>query len=75
MKPVCCFAPGATPFDAPDFAIIGSDSIASALHDLTGNLAFVATALVSVFPVVAASPSAIMFASVTERPRDRSAPR
>jgi putative ABC transport system permease protein len=60
------------PFDAPDnFAIIGSDSIMSLWHDLTGNLAFVATALVSVFLVVGGIVIMnIMLASVTERTRE-----
>jgi len=41
------------PYDAKDnFAILGSDSIMALWHDLTGNLAFVAMALVSVFLVV-----------------------
>jgi putative ABC transport system permease protein len=57
------------PYDAPDnFAIIGSDSIMSLWHDLTANLAFVATALVSVFLVVGGIVIMnIMLASVTER--------
>jgi putative ABC transport system permease protein len=60
------------PYDAPDnFAIIGSDSIMSLWHDLTGNLAFVATALVSVFLVVGGIVIMnIMLASVTERTRE-----
>jgi len=60
------------PYDAPDnFAIIGSDSIMGLWHDLTGNLAFVATALVSVFLVVGGIVIMnIMLASVTERTRE-----
>src|SRR6266849_2145460 len=41
------------PYNSADnFAILGSDSIMQLWHDLTGNLAFVAMALVSVFLVV-----------------------
>src|SRR5947208_14023922 len=41
------------PYDAKDnFAILGSDSIMALWHDLTGNLAFVAMALVGVCLVV-----------------------
>ncbi len=60
------------PFDAPDnFAILGSDSIMALWHDLTGNLAFVAVALVSVFLVVGGIVIMnIMLASVTERTRE-----
>ena len=57
---------------APDnFAILGSDSIMALWHDLTGNLAFVAMALVSVFLVVGGIVIMnIMLASVTERTRE-----
>jgi len=60
------------PYDAPDnFAILGSDSIMQLWHDLTGNLAFVAMALVSVFLVVGGIVIMnIMLASVTERTRE-----
>jgi putative ABC transport system permease protein len=60
------------PYDAPDnFAILGSDSIMALWHDLTGNLAFVAVALVSVFLVVGGIVIMnIMLASVTERTRE-----
>jgi putative ABC transport system permease protein len=60
------------PFNAPDnFAILGSDSIMQLWHDLTGNLAFVAVALVSVFLVVGGIVIMnIMLASVTERTRE-----
>jgi len=60
------------PNDAPDnFAIIGSDSIMALWHDLTGNLAFVAMALVSIFLVVGGIVIMnIMLASVTERTRE-----
>jgi putative ABC transport system permease protein len=60
------------PNDAPDnFAILGSDSIMALWHDLTGNLAFVAMALVSVFLVVGGIVIMnIMLASVTERTRE-----
>jgi putative ABC transport system permease protein len=59
-------------YDAPDnFAILGSDSIMALWHDLTGNLAFVAMALVSVFLVVGGIVIMnIMLASVTERTRE-----
>jgi len=58
--------------DAPDnFAILGSDSIMELWHQLTGNLAFVAMALVSVFLVVGGIVIMnIMLASVTERTRE-----
>jgi putative ABC transport system permease protein len=60
------------PYDAPDnFAILGSESIMALWHDLTGNLAFVAVALVSVFLVVGGIVIMnIMLASVTERTRE-----
>ena len=60
------------PYDAPDnFAILGSDSIMALWHDLTGNLAFVAMALVSIFLVVGGIVIMnIMLASVTERTRE-----
>jgi putative ABC transport system permease protein len=60
------------PNDAPDnFAILGSDSIMALWHELTGNLAFVAMALVSVFLVVGGIVIMnIMLASVTERTRE-----
>jgi putative ABC transport system permease protein len=60
------------PYSAPDnFAILGSDSIMALWHDLTGNLAFVAMALVSVFLVVGGIVIMnIMLASVTERTRE-----
>jgi putative ABC transport system permease protein len=60
------------PYDAKDnFAILGSDSIMALWHDLTGNLAFVAMALVSVFLVVGGIVIMnIMLASVTERTRE-----
>ena len=56
-------------YNAPDnFAILGSDSIMALWHELTGNLAFVAMALVSVFLVVGGIVIMnIMLASVTER--------
>jgi putative ABC transport system permease protein len=59
-------------YSAPDnFAILGSDSIMALWHDLTGNLAFVAMALVSVFLVVGGIVIMnIMLASVTERTRE-----
>jgi len=59
-------------YDAPDnFAILGSDSIMALWHQLTGNLAFVAMALVSVFLVVGGIVIMnIMLASVTERTRE-----
>jgi putative ABC transport system permease protein len=54
-----------------NFAILGSDSIMALWHDLTGNLAFVAMALVSVFLVVGGIVIMnIMLASVTERTRE-----
>jgi len=58
--------------DQPDnFAILGSDSIMQLWHDLTGNLATVAVALVSVFLVVGGIVIMnIMLASVTERTRE-----
>ncbi len=60
------------PYNEPDnFAILGSDSIMALWHDLTGNLAFVAMALVSVFLVVGGIVIMnIMLASVTERTRE-----
>jgi putative ABC transport system permease protein len=60
------------PYSAKDnFAILGSDSIMALWHDLTGNLAFVAMALVSVFLVVGGIVIMnIMLASVTERTRE-----
>ena len=60
------------PYNAKDnFAIMGSDSIMALWHDLTGNLAFVAMALVSVFLVVGGIVIMnIMLASVTERTRE-----
>ena len=60
------------PYSAPDnFAILGSDSIMALWRDLTGNLAFVAVALVSVFLVVGGIVIMnIMLASVTERTRE-----
>jgi putative ABC transport system permease protein len=60
------------PYHAQDnFAILGSDSIMSLWHQLTGNLAFVAMALVSVFLVVGGIVIMnIMLASVTERTRE-----
>ena len=59
-------------YNAPDnFTILGSDSIMALWHDLTGNLAFVAMALVSVFLVVGGIVIMnIMLASVTERTRE-----
>jgi putative ABC transport system permease protein len=54
-----------------NFAILGSDSIMAVWHQLTGNLAFVAMALVSVFLVVGGIVIMnIMLASVTERTRE-----
>jgi putative ABC transport system permease protein len=54
-----------------NFAILGSDSIMNLWHQLTGNLAFVAMALVSVFLVVGGIVIMnIMLASVTERTRE-----
>ncbi|HEX2663745.1 MAG TPA: ABC transporter permease [Candidatus Acidoferrum sp.] len=60
------------PYQAKDnFAILGSDSIMALWHELTGNLAFVAMALVSVFLVVGGIVIMnIMLASVTERTRE-----
>ena len=60
------------PYNAPDnFAILGSDSIMALWHDLTGNLAFLAVMLVSVFLVVGGIVIMnIMLASVTERTRE-----
>jgi putative ABC transport system permease protein len=60
------------PNDAPDnFAILGSDSIMALWHELTGNLAVVAMALVSIFLVVGGIVIMnIMLASVTERTRE-----
>jgi putative ABC transport system permease protein len=60
------------PYNAPDnFAILGSDSIMQLWHDITGNLAFVIMALVSVFLVVGGIVIMnIMLASVTERTRE-----
>jgi putative ABC transport system permease protein len=61
-----------TGYNDPDnFAILGSDSIMALWHQLTGNLAFVAMALVSVFLVVGGIVIMnIMLASVTERTRE-----
>jgi putative ABC transport system permease protein len=54
-----------------NFAILGSDSIMTLWHELTGNLAFVAMALVSMFLVVGGIVIMnIMLASVTERTRE-----
>jgi len=54
-----------------NFAILASDSIMQLWHDLTGNLATVAMALVSVFLVVGGIVIMnIMLASVTERTRE-----
>jgi putative ABC transport system permease protein len=60
------------PYEAKDnFAILASDSIMALWHELTGNLAFVAMALVSVFLVVGGIVIMnIMLASVTERTRE-----
>ena len=60
------------PYNSPDnFAILGSDSIMGLWHQLTGNLAFVAVMLVSVFLVVGGIVIMnIMLASVTERTRE-----
>jgi putative ABC transport system permease protein len=60
------------PYNAKDnFAILASDSIMGLWHELTGNLAFVAMALVSVFLVVGGIVIMnIMLASVTERTRE-----
>ncbi len=59
-------------YNAKDnFAVLGSDSIMALWHQLTGNLAFVAMALVSVFLVVGGIVIMnIMLASVTERTRE-----
>jgi len=57
--------------DADNFGILGSDSIMALWNQLTGNLAFVAMALVSVFLVVGGIVIMnIMLASVTERTRE-----
>ena len=57
--------------DPDDFAIMGSDSVMALWHELTGNLAFVAMALVSVFLLVGGIVIMnIMLASVTERTRE-----
>jgi putative ABC transport system permease protein len=57
--------------DEDNFAILASDSIMKLWHDLTGNLATVAMALVSVFLVVGGIVIMnIMLASVTERTRE-----
>jgi putative ABC transport system permease protein len=60
------------PYKGQDnFAILGSDSIMALWHQLTGNLAFVTMALVSVFLVVGGIVIMnIMLASVTERTRE-----
>ncbi len=60
------------PYNDPDnFGILGSDSIMDLWNQLTGNLAFVAMALVSVFLVVGGIVIMnIMLASVTERTRE-----
>lgn len=60
------------PYNGEDnFALLGSDSIMALWHQLTGNLAFVAMALVSVFLVVGGIVIMnIMLASVTERTRE-----
>jgi putative ABC transport system permease protein len=60
------------PYDSPDdFGILGSESIMALWRDLTGNLAKVAMALVSVFLVVGGIVIMnIMLASVTERTRE-----
>jgi putative ABC transport system permease protein len=60
------------PYSGEDnFAMLGSDSIMAVWHQLTGNLAFVAIALVSVFLVVGGIVIMnIMLASVTERTRE-----
>ena len=59
-------------YDAPDdFGILGSESIMSLWRELTGNLAKVAMALVSVFLVVGGIVIMnIMLASVTERTKE-----
>ena len=57
--------------DPDDFGILGSESIMSLWRELTGNLAKVAMALVSVFLVVGGIVIMnIMLASVTERTRE-----
>ncbi len=57
--------------NADNFGILGSDSIMALWNQLTGNLAFVAMALVSVFLVVGGIVIMnIMLASVTERTRE-----
>jgi len=57
--------------DADDFGILGSESIMSLWRELTGNLAKVAMALVSVFLVVGGIVIMnIMLASVTERTKE-----
>ena len=57
--------------DADNFGVLGSDSIMALWNQLTGNLAFVAMALVSVFLVVGGIVIMnIMLASVTERTRE-----
>jgi putative ABC transport system permease protein len=60
------------PYNGEDnFAILGSDSIMALWRQLTGNLAFVAMALVSVFLIVGGIVIMnIMLASVTERTRE-----
>jgi putative ABC transport system permease protein len=60
------------PYNSPDdFGILGSESIMALWRDLTGNLAKVAMALVSVFLVVGGIVIMnIMLASVTERTRE-----
>lgn len=57
--------------EAENFGILGSDSIMALWHQLTGNLAFVAMALVSVFLLVGGIVIMnIMLASVSERTRE-----
>jgi len=57
--------------DPDDFGILGSESIMSLWRELTGNLAKVAMALVSIFLVVGGIVIMnIMLASVTERTRE-----
>jgi putative ABC transport system permease protein len=60
------------PYKAEDnFAFFASDSIMAVWHELTGNLAFVTMALVSMFLVVGGIVIMnIMLASVTERTRE-----
>src|SRR5277367_964884 len=60
------------PYNAEDnFAILGSDSIMALWKELTGNIAFLAMALVSIFLVVGGIVIMnIMLASVTERTRE-----